>query len=104
MKAVTARIVCRILIACLALGPFGVARAELIRTDGAAAQAQLEALGVEKGAAAARVQAMTDEEVAAVARDARSAPAGGFISHGALPLIILGTVAFVVYWTVHPRR
>ena len=99
-----ARVTCRILVACLALAPLGAARAEIISTERAAAQAELQALGVPASAAAARVQALTDEEAAALARNARSAPAGGLLPQTALPLIILGAAAFWIYWTVRPRR
>lgn len=104
MNTAVARIARSFLIVCLALAPMGVARAELVRTDRAAAQTELQALGVDAQSAAARVQAMTEEEATAVVRDARSAPAGGLLPQTALPLIILGAAAFIIYWTVRPRR
>jgi len=108
MKHALARQLCRLLILCLGVLPFG-AGAGMIATDQVATTVpapaardtvrdflarsevrdQLQSLGIDRDAAQARVAALTDAEVARIAGRIDSLPAGGISGAAALAGLIV---------------
>ena len=113
MSSLFARLVCRMLVVCMAVLPFQ-AQAGLIGTDAAlgAAQAQtareqlralvsrdevaaqLQAFGVPAQEAVARVDALTDAEVASLAGRLDALPAG------ANSLLAVVVILFLIYFLI----
>ena len=92
--------ICRVLIVCVGMLSVHAARAELIKSEPAAAQSRLEAWGVEPAAAAAaRANALTEAEAAALDLDA---PAGGDLGTVAVVFILMFMAIFVL--SVTPER
>lgn len=102
MRAGLVRIVCRLLITCIAGLPLA-AQADLIATQQAASAAsatsaralvasRMEALGVSPELARDRLAALTDREVLQMSKDLETAPAGGGLFIG-----VALVVAFLIW-------
>lgn len=118
MKSALTNLLCRFLIAAIAILPFQTAYAGMITTDkiaaSAAAQADrdavlsvltrsevtsgLQAKGLDPKLAAERVNAMTDEEVHTLAGKLDTAPAGARSSNGWAWAAVVIIVAVIIYY------
>ncbi|MBI3371994.1 MAG: PA2779 family protein [Betaproteobacteria bacterium] len=116
MKSIASRMICRLLMAAMAMMPFQAAYAGMIGTDRAVSVAapesdraavlrvidraevrsQLQSMGIDPKAAGDRVMALTDQEVSAVAGKLHSVPAGAEIS--GLTWILLVVIGFTIYF------